>query len=70
MDAFALSLRSLAAHERDHKGHRELASLIEMAADDIERLRTSLKEIIDCWYLEDDSVGTAITKAENLLERR
>lgn len=34
----------------------------------VDRLRMALKEIVDCWYLEDDSVGTAITKAENLIE--
>ena len=41
--------------------------LCSEAADEIERLRAVLKEIVDCWYLEDDSVGTAITKAENLI---
>lgn len=38
MSAFVLSLRSIALHERSHKGNPELAGVIDGAADEIERL--------------------------------
>lgn len=43
MSAFSISLRSIAAHERDHKGEHELAGVIECAADEIDRLRAIVR---------------------------
>lgn len=42
MDGFTISLRSIAKHERDHKGEAELAAIIESAADEIVALRNAL----------------------------
>lgn len=42
--ALAISLRSIAAHERDHKDNNELAHVIEGAADEIERLRSQAQD--------------------------
>lgn len=38
MDAYSISLRSIAAHERSHKDNVELAGIIDCAADEIVRL--------------------------------
>ena len=35
-----LALRSMAHHERDHKGNIEIAAMLEAAADEIEKLQT------------------------------
>lgn len=45
MDAFSLSLRSVARHEREHKGHAELAGIIDCAANEIDRLRGVLESL-------------------------
>jgi hypothetical protein len=42
MDVTAFSLRSVAAHERNHKGHVELAGIIDCAADRIEAMSAAL----------------------------
>lgn len=42
MDGFSMSLRSIANHERDHKGEIELAGIINCAAD---RMESDAKEI-------------------------
>jgi len=38
MNALSIGLRSVAAHERDHKGNADLAGIIEYAANEIDRL--------------------------------
>lgn len=41
----AISIRSIARHERDHCGRPELAGVIEGAADEINRLQTVIDAI-------------------------
>ena len=47
MDADTINLRSVAKHERDHCDRSELARIIEYAADEIERLREALNQLLD-----------------------
>jgi len=46
-DLLTINLRSIAKHEREHKGNVELSMIIEQAADEIERLRLELDELKD-----------------------
>ena len=45
MSGTSLSLRSIANHERDHKGHAELAGVLDAMADHIERQDAEIERL-------------------------
>lgn len=65
MSAVSISLKSIAAHERSHKGELELAKVIEHAADRIEFYEIALSEIIELDHKNQgpESEATKIARA-------
>lgn len=56
MDSKTLGLKSIAAHERNHKGNVELANILDAVAAENERLRRDL-QFVALWCYRDSKIS-------------
>lgn len=62
MNAMSMNLRSVAQHERSHKGNVELAGILDSVADEIERM-TADRQTYNAWA-DEIKTGAAEMRAE------